>query len=186
MEEFISHYGLLGIFVGAAIEGDIAIVIAGVTASLGLLGLVPAMAAAIAGCLVADSFWFGVAKSRAEAIRSTRVYRAVGLQVESLAMRLGPWHIVYCRFIYGTRIATMMLWGLRELPYRHFISLDILGCLIWAALLGALGFLGSSSAMKLLGRAQEAELWLLGFIVVVAGVVIVYKKVLQRLRRGRV
>lgn len=185
MEEFISNFGLFGIFVGAAIEGDVAIVVAGVTASLGLLGLAPAMAAAIAGCLAADSFWFLLAKSRAEAIRATRVYRAVGLQVEALAMRLGPWHIVYCRFIYGTRIATMMLWGLRELSYRHFIALDILGCLIWAALLGTLGYLGSESAEKMLGQAQEAEMWFLGFVAAVVGVVIAYRKVKRRLLSRR-
>ena len=185
MEEFVSNFGLLGIFIGAAIEGDVAIVVAGVTASLGLLELAPAMAAAIAGCLFADSFWFALAKSRAEAIRGTRLYRTVGLQVESLSMRLGPWHIVYCRFIYGTRIATMMLWGLRELPYGRFIAFDILGCLIWAALLGTLGYFGSESATKMLGRAQEAEMWLLGFIAVAVGVVVVYRKVKRRALQRR-
>jgi membrane protein DedA with SNARE-associated domain len=92
------------------------------------------------------------------------VYRAVGPTVERIATRIGPWQITTSRLLYGTRIATMLYWGVRRLSLSTFVLIDLAACAVWATLLGAAGYGASSGAMLLIGEVKRVELWLLGAV----------------------
>ncbi len=171
MEEFIVRYGLVAIFVGAIVEGDLTLILTGVVAHMGLVRPPLAIAAGACGALVADGAFYLVGRYGTAAIARSKIYARAAPVIDHLIARLGPWEIVVARFVYGTRVASMLFWGMRRLPWRRFVILDALACGLWASALAALGFFLSGGAAVIIGEVKKAELWLLGALV--AGVIIV-------------
>ncbi len=185
MEALIVRYGLLAVFVGAALEGDVTLILTGVTVHLGLLHVASALSVGSVGAFLADSVCYAVGRSRAATIRSTRAYSRVAHVIEPLAERLGSKEIIVARFVYGARIASMLLWGMRQTPFGRFALLDLIGCVLWATVLGSLGFMFSGSAEMLVGRVRRLEIWLLVAFVAAAAALVVLRGALRSWVRAR-
>ena len=85
---------------------------------------------------------------------------------------MGPWQLLAARFVYGTKSASMIFWGLHGLSFRRFLLIDSIGCVLGSLVFTSLGYLLSGSATVLLGHVKRVELWLLGAAIV--GVVVVF------------
>lgn len=173
MESLIARFGLFAVFAGAMAEGDSTLLVAGVVAHLGLLRFFPAIACGCAGAFVGDCLTYGVGRTRADAVRAAALYRRLGPHVERLAARFGAIEIVLTRFIYGTRVASMLFWGVQRYAVPRFVAIDLIGCGIWAVALGGVGFVFSDSAELLLGKVKRVEVWLLVAVAAAAAAVIV-------------
>jgi membrane protein DedA with SNARE-associated domain len=182
--DLIVRFGLLAVFLVATAEGDVILVLAGVAAHLGLLDLWLAVGAGAAGCLTGDLAWFSIGHWRSEAIRTSRFYRSVGPTIERIVHRLGPWQILTARFVYGTRVATMVFWGAHRLAPGRFAAIDLLGCALWATALGLAGYGASSGAAAILGDVKRAEIWLLGAVIASGAVLVAARRLLARRRHG--
>jgi len=180
MESFITHFGLVAVFIGATIEGDLVLILAGVTAHLGLLSLWPAIGAAALGCFTGDFAFYALGRWHSDTIRNSRVYLKFGPAVERLATRVGFWQVFAARFMYGTRVATMLFWGAHRMSVGVFVAVNLAGCVAWATILGLLGYGASRSAAVLLGNVKRAELWLLGAIVVSIAAYWLIRRILKR------
>ena len=110
MEDLLVRYGLPAIFFGAVIDGDIALLVAGVVTHLGMLALLPVLVVGAFGLFVSDILWFLVGRYAGPRLRETALYRRAERGVERIAGRAGPWQIVVARVVYGTRVATMLFW----------------------------------------------------------------------------
>jgi len=187
MEELIVRYGLAMVFLGTAVEGDVTMMLAGVTAHLGLFRASTAMLVGALGGFAGDVFFYGLGRWHASTIRGTPLYRRAQPAIERFSARFGPLEIIVARFIYGTRVASMVFWGVQRLPLWRYLLIDALGCALWAAVLGALGYTLSGSAVLLVGRVKRVRLWLLVAFLGCAALVLVYREVLRRraARRGQ-
>src|SRR5690349_7764805 len=136
VEEFLVRYGAVAVVLGAMLEGDLSIVMAGVVAHLGYLSLATALEAAWLGAFIGDSLWYALGRVRADAIKRSGVYRRAAPLIGRLVARLGDREIVLARFVYGTRIASMFYWGVHRLPFARFALLDLIGCLLSVLVLG--------------------------------------------------
>jgi len=184
LESFIERFGLLAVFVGAMAEGDSTLLVAGVVAHLGLLRFFPAVACGCAGAFVGDCITYGVGRARADAMQATALYRRLGPHVERLAAHFGAIEIVLTRFIYGTRVASMLFWGVQRFSLPRFVAIDALGCGMWAFILASVGFAFSGSAEILIGKVKRLEVWLLVAVAAAAAAVIVMRLLWRpRLRR---
>ncbi len=172
LEQLLIHYGPAAVVVGAVIEGDFTLILSGVVAHLGIFPFPVAVTAAAAGSLLGDCAWYWLGRLRGPRFRAGRLYRRVGPRIERLARRFGVWQLLLARFVYGTKNASMVFWGLQGLPFGRFAAVDALGCAMGATVFAGLGYLVSDSAEALLGKVRRIEFWLLGALV--AGVVIVY------------
>ncbi len=172
LQELLIRYGLIAVLIGSAVEGDFSLILAGVVAHLGIISFPLAVAAGTLGSLVGDFVWYGLGRVRGPSFRGGRLYRRVGPTIERLARQLGPWELLAARFVYGTKAASMVFWGLHGLTVPRFLLIDALGCALGAVVFTGLGYLVSGSATVLLGKVRRVQLWLLGALVV--GVVIVY------------
>jgi membrane protein DedA with SNARE-associated domain len=172
LESLVVRYGLAAVFLGAAFEGDFTLILAGVVSHLGYFQFPLAVAAGAVGSMVGDLAWYGLGRVRGPRFRAGRFYRRVGHRIEALAQRLGPWQLLAARFVYGTKAASMLFWGLHELPLGKFLLVDGIGASIGSLVFTGLGYLVSGSATLLLGKVRRVELWLLGALVV--GVVLVF------------
>ena len=171
LQQLLIRYGLIAVLLGSAVEGDFTLLFAGVVARLGIFAFPLAVAAGALGSLVGDTAWYSLGRFRGPRFREGRFYRRVGPTVERLARQLGPWQLLAARFVYGTKSASMIFWGLHGLSFRRFLLIDSVGCLLGSLVFTSLGYLLSGSAMALLGHVKRVELWLLGGAIV--GVLVV-------------
>jgi membrane protein DedA with SNARE-associated domain len=172
LQQLLIRYGLLAVLLGSAVEGDFTLLLSGVVAHLGIFTFPLAVGAGALGSLVGDIAWYSLGRFRGPRFREGRFYRRVGPTVERLAKQLGPWQLVAARFVYGTKSASMIFWGLHGLSFRRFLLIDCIGCLLGSLVFTSLGFLLSGSAIAILGHVKRVELWLLGGAI--AAVLIVF------------
>ena len=166
IQQLIIRHGLLAVLLGSAFEGDFTLILAGVVAHLGFFPFPLAVAVGALGSFIGDSIWYALGRFRGPRFRAGRVYRRVGPKIQRLADRFGPWQLLLARFVYGTKAASMVFWGLHDLEFRRFGPIDALGCALGSAVFSGLGYLVSGSAMLLLGRVRRVQLWLLGAVFV--------------------
>jgi membrane protein DedA with SNARE-associated domain len=180
LERLIIRHGLLAVFVFAMLEGDLTLILAGVSAHLGLLPLGSAIVVGVLGNFTGDTIWYLLGRLASGVIRGSRPYRRVGPTVERLAQRIGIWQVLAARFIWGTRNASMVFWGSHHMAYPRFAGVDLLGCFLACTLFAGLGFALSGSAEVLIGNVKRVEVWLLGAVVVAAIVVYVVSRLTKR------
>jgi membrane protein DedA with SNARE-associated domain len=171
LAHLVMTYGLAAVFLGSAVEGDFTLILAGVFAHLGYFPFPLAVAAGALGSFLGDLAWYGLGRVRGPRFRAGRLYQRMGHRIEALAARLGPAQLIAARFVYGTKAASMVFWGLHGLSLLRFMLVDGVGCVLGAFVFSGLGYLVSGSAMVLLGRVRRVQLWLLGVLAV--GVVLV-------------
>jgi len=172
-EHLILRYGLAAVFVGAAVEGDLTLILAGVAAHLGYFSFPTALAASVAGGFLGDVAWYTLGRVRGPKFRAGRLYRRVGHRIEILAHRLGAAELIASRFVYGTKAASMVFWGLHGMSLPRFLLVDAIGCVLGSLVFTGLGYAVSGSATVLLGRVRRVERWLLGAVLVGALLVFV-------------
>lgn len=180
LQWLIAEYGLRAVGVGAALEGDLSLLLGGVAAHLGYFPWLLCVAVGALGCFVSDLCWYLAGRRASHRIRGARLYQKVGPRVERLAERIGPWQLLTTRFIYGTKNASMLFWGLHGLSLARFAAIDSLGCLAGSVVFAGIGYLFSGSAEALLGRVHRIEFLLLGGLVVGIVVLVLLKRAARR------
>jgi membrane protein DedA with SNARE-associated domain len=171
LQQLLVQHGLLAVLVGSAFEGDFTLILSGVVTHLGIFPFASAVAAGAVGSFIGDSAWYALGRLRGPRFRTGKLYGRVGPTIERLAKKMGPWELVAARFVYGTKAASMVFWGLHGLSLPRFILIDALGCVLGSLVFTSLGYLVSGSATALMGHVKRFELWLLGAFLV--GVIIV-------------
>jgi membrane protein DedA with SNARE-associated domain len=165
---FLIKYGLLAVFLAAAVEADVVPITTGVLAHFGYVNVGLAILCTTAGAFTGDCVWFLLGRYYSNQIQMSRFYRRAGPLAERLTARLGDWQIPASHVIYGTRVATMILSGTRVLSLPRFALIDGLGCFCFTTLLFGLGFVFSASAEQIVGGVKRIELFLLVVLVVSA------------------
>lgn len=160
MEEFLIHYGLVAVALVAIVEGDVVFILSGVISHLGFFGFFPAVMMASLGAFLGDTVIYFVGRHRGQQIRASRLYMRLGARAESFYEKLGVGQLFAMRLVFGTRIATLLMCGVRRMSVLRFAVFDYLSCLVWATLLGALGYMLSGSAEWLIGEVRKTEVWL--------------------------
>jgi len=161
LQLFLIKYGLLAIFLAAVVEADVVPVLAGALAHLGYVNAILALMVLTSGALAGDCLWFFAGRHYSNRIQSKRIYLRMGPAVERLTSRIGLWQIPASHLIYGTRVATMILFGIRRLRVSRFVVTDGFACLAVSTTLFALGFGLSASTTQIIGHVKRIELFML-------------------------
>jgi membrane protein DedA with SNARE-associated domain len=180
LTELIIRYGLAAVFLGSGLEGDLSMVLGGVVAHQGYFRPQVAVAAAALGAFCADCVWYAVGRLHAQRLQDAAFYRKVGPRIAAVTRKIGVWQIIAARFVYGTKNATMLFWGLHNLPVVRFVLVDAIGCVLGAIFFVGLGYLVGDGAEALLGKVKRFEFLLLGALVVGVLVLLVIRVLTQR------
>lgn len=85
--------------------------------------------------------------------QADRVHRLIDRHHEAM--------IVAMRFAYGLRMAGPVLIGTTTLPALRFAVFNALGAVLWACLVGALGWVFGHAAEAVFAEVRHVEGWLL-------------------------
>ena len=142
INHWIAQYGVFGVFLAAAIEGELGVVIGGAMAHLGKLNpLFVALAAWVAAFLSAQLFFY-IGRSQRD---SRLVHKVTDKRAFALAIKWIDRHpTLFClfyRFVYGMRIVGPVAISLSHIKTRTYLIFNFFTALAWAIVGTGLGWL---------------------------------------------
>lgn len=165
----ITQFGYPVVFLGAILEGETVLVLAGYAAHRGLLDPTKVVLIAWTGAVLGDQayFWLGRRYGRALLARSPwlagKLARATAL-IERHPAKI----ILVMRFLWGLRIALPVGLGLSRIKGRVYLPLNVFSSLLWAILVGGVGYLFGALLERYVDQLHQAEHWIIGGVLTVA------------------
>jgi membrane protein DedA with SNARE-associated domain len=179
IELLITKYGLLAVFLGAAIEGETAVILGGVFSHRHLMSYWTAVAAASAGSFIADQTLFFTGRHARHYPSVRKIVEKPALaRVTQLLERHPNGFIFAFRFIYGLRTISPVALGMSETSALTFVLINAAAALTWGTLFTGVGYLFGQSIEGIFGHlALHLHLLIaIGAIVILLLVVMTYRK----------
>lgn len=142
LAHYLATFGPIAILLGAAFEGQTAVIFGGVMARQGMISPLIAVGAAAMGSGILDQVLFILGRS----FRDTGFVRRVAAKTAfakalELIERYPTGFILVFRFLYGLRAAGPVAVGVTQVGHVRFAVLNAIGALIWAAFFVGLGLI---------------------------------------------
>ncbi len=172
----VDTYGYWAVFIGAFLEGETILALAGLAANRGYLDFRWVVLIAMIAGFLGDQFYFFRGRYKGSAILA----RFPNWQewAHRFDTMLARWHaplIIGIRFMYGFRIVGPILLGMGRVPAWKFVVYNFIGAAIWAPLIAGLGYLFGSALEVILVDMKRYEMWAaLTVVAIGAGAVLVH------------
>jgi membrane protein DedA with SNARE-associated domain len=177
----VDSYGYLAVLVGAFLEGETILALAGLAAYRGYLDFYTVVAIALVAGFAGDQFFFFLGRYQgARILARFPSLHGRALQIDAMLAR---WHaplIVAIRFMYGLRIAGPILLGMGRVSSMKFVVFNFIGAAIWAPLVAGIGYFFGSLIGVVLGDMQQLELWLLAAVIAACAIAIYVRHLRSR------
>lgn len=184
--QLIQDYGYFAVAVGAFLEGETVLILAAVSAHLGYLKLPIVVLVAAICAFLGDNFFF--LAGRFYGPRLMRRFPRLGAAVPRVDRLIGRWHalaVILLRFTYGLRVAGPIVLGAGHIKTLTFVWANAVGAMLWAILLGAIGWGFGRAAAQLLGNVARAEHIAIGVVIaIVLLVAVIHFFTKRRLERS--
>lgn len=165
LQSFIENYGYFAVLLGTFLEGETVLAMAGFAAFRGYLDLPLVIAAAFAGSLLGDQFYFLLGQHKGVKILANYPrFAARASHVQSLLHKHHTPLILVIRFLYGLRIIGQIAIGMSGIPWHRFLMLNMVGAAVWAIVIGMLGYFFGSVLELLITDIRHYEEAILVFI----------------------
>ena len=189
LAHFFARYGYRVVFFGVMLEnaglpvpGETVLLFAGFLAFRGNLILRWAIITAIAGATLGDSLGYLVGRLGGTTL--LRKYRGSLLlsagrfdRTQAVFLKYGHWAVFVARFISGLRVLAGPLAGALGMEYRRFLLFNFSGAVLWAIIIGSVGYIFGGSWGRLVGVLKEFDL------VTLVGLALLIAFVIYRARR---
>jgi membrane protein DedA with SNARE-associated domain len=182
--QLLSDYGYLAVFVGALLEGESVLMLAGYAAHRGLLSLPTVVVIAFFGATLGDQMFFLIGRRFGrELVVRWPGFEERTVRVERLLLRYHAWVIMGVRFAYGLRIAGPIAIGMSALPAWRFFLFNAIGAVVWAPLIAGVGWMFGHALEQILGDMRRYEALGLALLVVAIVAVTMLTHAARRRRR---
>lgn len=164
-EYVVATHEILGyvlLFIGLIVEGEIAVIVAGIFAYLGWFSFPVAYTVAIGGGVAKACIGYSIGQY-ARAHIGTRPWVQ---KIENRILKFFPrfekkpfWSIWVSRFfVLGVHLFTTIFSGLRNIPFSTVLKADILSLIPWTALMMGIGYTLGYTALTLTKDIQTGSL----------------------------
>lgn len=182
LQSLVDTYGYLAVFVGAFLEGETVLAMAGVAAHFGYLDLYIVIVIALAGGFMGDQFFFFLGRLHGKTLLAR--FPKLEQRATMIDLMLARYHaplIVAIRFMYGFRIAGPILIGMGRVSAPRFMFYNFIGACLWAPLIAGLGYFFGQVLATLLKQIYQYEV--AGLVIVIVTAVAVWAFFRLRARR---
>jgi membrane protein DedA with SNARE-associated domain len=175
LAELVNQYGYLALFLGALVEGETIVVLAGFAAHRGLLSLPMVMLLAGIGAFLGDQAFFWLGRYRRDWLLARMPRLAKNLEFVSgkIAGR-EPFAIISSRFIYGMRTTSAVAFGTTHYDGAKYSLFNLIGAVVWAVSISLAGYFFGTVAEKILADAKRYEELLL-LVIIVIGLALAFR-----------
>lgn len=180
VNELISQYGYLALFIGCMAEGETFTLLGGVAAHQGLLHYGWVVVTAMAGGALGDTLLFLIGRRYGTALLKRFKHHQPQINRTNRLIRKRPVLLVIgVRFMYGMRLIGPVIIGASGLKLRKFLPLNLIGAAIWATIFVTLGYLGGQIItpwLSVLDHHIKQIFWVVLALALVWGVRIALKR----------
>ena len=180
----VDAYGYYAVAIGAFLEGETILALAGLAAYRGYLDFYTVVVIAMLCGFAGDQLYFFLGRKRGSQILAR--FPSARERAHRFDDLLKRWHaplIVMIRFMYGFRIVGPLLLGMGRVSAVKFVICNFIGAALWAPLIAGIGYLFGGVVESMLHDVKKIEIWLFAAVLVagVSGFAIHY----WRMRRAR-
>ena len=174
--EFISNYGYYAVFLFACIEGEVALITAGILAHQGYLNIQNVILVAFLGTVIFEQcvYFIGRAFGR-RILKKFPKYEKMARRAMAFLRKYNTAFIFGYRFIYGIRNISPLIIGMARVPRLKYAIWNFLASIVWASSIAGIGYFFAGaieSASRGLQLVQKALL----FIFIVTPIAFFYIK----------
>lgn len=142
MEEFLkdlmlnySQYAYIVLFFWCVLEGEIALILAGIMAHDGHLNLALAILVSTFGAFVGDQIYFYIGRYNKNIISSKLSSQRRKFAIANLLLKKYGWPVIFAqRYMYGLRTVIPISIGLTRYDAKKFMLINFISALFWASL----------------------------------------------------
>jgi len=172
MEEFISEWGYIALFLYSFGGGFLALAIAGVFSFTGELNIYYVILVASLSNFIGDQFLFLIARNNKAYAKSMMSKWGRKIALTHLLMRkYGVWVVFIQKYIYGIKTLIPLAMGLTKFDFKKFTFYNLLASFIWGTVVGSIAyfmgqiFLDSLEEYKNIGIVTLILLFLIIFTI---------------------
>lgn len=168
MEAFIEQYGYAFVFVGTLFGGETVLAMAGFAAHRGYLLVSWVIVVGCVGNFVDTLIWFLLGRRCGNAV--IRRYPAWQPRIDQMDNWLNRYRVpavIGVRFLAGFRTPANVAIGMSDIPLLSFLGLNLVGALLWAVVVAAVGYFFGTAVEALMGEIKDLEVLLIALIGVV-------------------
>lgn len=141
---YLTLYQIPALFVGAFFFGETVILAAALLAQQGWWNMSTVFFVSLIATVVSDAVWFWLGTTfffkKKWFDKYEKKYKGI-VEVLDTKVKHRPYlSLLVIKFLYGTRIVTILYLAVRNLPFWKFILFDTLGTVIWLVAMLALGW----------------------------------------------
>ena len=189
LETFFGTYGYPALLAGTFFEGETFLVLAGFAASLGYLDIPWVILVAFVGTFSGDQVFFYLGRRHSVMVQSFLDYypawqNRIG-RVQGLIERYQTALVFVFHFLYGLRIAFLLVIGLSRIPAGRFFVLNFVSALVWAIVIGMVGYLFGSALAMIIGDLKDLENYILVGIAMIGGIFGILQVLSYRIMKNR-
>ncbi|MGV3655130.1 MAG: DedA family protein [Noviherbaspirillum sp.] len=157
----LGNYAYLALAAGILLEGETALLIAGIAASQGYLGLPTVMLVAAAAGFFGDQCCFAAGRRFGPGLLARNAsLQSKALRVETLLQRHHVPVILSLRFLYGLRTAALLAIGASRISWPRFMLLNLISVIVWAGTIGGAAYVFGRALEPLVGYVGEYGAWI--------------------------
>ncbi len=169
LEQLVTNYGYVSVLIGTFLEGETILIIAGFLAHRGYLDLFYVIATAFVGTLAGDQLYFYIGRFKGKKFIEKRPsWQTRIVRVNSILDKHQTLLILGFRFIYGIRTVVPFVLGSSGISPTRFLILNSCGALVWATVIGVLGYYFGYAVETVLGNIKRYEKWVIMVVVLVS------------------
>ena len=169
--EFVTMFGYYAVFLGALLEGETVLVFAGVAAHHGMLNLNYVIAIAFVASALGGHIFFYLGRRYGVAILVC--FPMLRKRVPIVQRMLSQYHtllIPVVRFLYGLRIAGLIVIGISGISSARFAFFNILGAIVWAVVITLAGYFFGALLETVLDNIKYIEAAIIAGILLIGGI----------------
>jgi membrane protein DedA with SNARE-associated domain len=157
---FLDNFGLPA-------SGDVALILGATMAAEGELHLPVVVLLALVAALASDSTMYWLSRNGLRGIW-VRLLKGRGIDyIENYFEHHGAETLIVARPVAAFRTKAAIIAGMSALPYRRFAPMNLLGTILWLAIMTPLGYFGGVRASHWLGHFANALEFVIAALVVV-------------------
>lgn len=144
--EILKHYGYIIVFLGTIVAGEVVILSAVFLATLKMLNIYLVVLFSLAGVVVADNLWYLLGVKLKGKLNNLKKYFNTGKyadKVTTFSKKFNSnyrYYLVMSKFVYGFRIITVLTSGYQKIPYRKFLTFNLIGTILSMTIIVFLGY----------------------------------------------
>ncbi|OHA21546.1 MAG: hypothetical protein A2849_03935 [Candidatus Taylorbacteria bacterium RIFCSPHIGHO2_01_FULL_51_15] len=157
----LNAYEFPALFLGGFFFGETVIIPAAFLAGQGILSLTQVFSITYLGTVCADMLWFFIGPSL---FRFAHRFEKIRTRSEKVLMSLDTLYakrpfrvLLISKFVYGTRILTILYLSLEKLSVVRFLLVNLLSTFVWLVGVVAVGWLAGKSIVNVIPVLSDAK-----------------------------